>query len=127
MQLGDRKEAVRWLLRAVAEAPHLREPYLELAERFYEEENWDGVVFLCREALKITVRPRTYICEASSWGSMPWDLLSLGLYYTGRFAEALDAAETAARISPSAGYAVRTSRPEPAGHSASAASYSSAQ
>ena len=101
MQLGDWKEAVRWLLRAVAEAPHLREPYLELAERFYEEENWDGVVFLCREALKITVRPRTYICEASSWGSMPWDLLSLGLYYTGRFAEALDAAETAARISPS--------------------------
>ena len=77
------------------------EPYLELAERFYEDENWDGVVFLCREALKITVRPRTYICEASSWGSMPWDLLSLGLYYTGRFAEALDAAETAARISPS--------------------------
>ena len=91
----------RRTLRAVAEAPHLREPYLELAERFYEEENWDGVVFLCREALKITVRPRTYICEASSWGSMPWDLLSLGLYYTGRFAEALDAAETAARISPS--------------------------
>ena len=85
----------------MAEAPYLREPYLELAERFYEEENWDGVVFLCREALKITVRPRTYICEASSWGSMPWDLLSLGLYYTGRFAEALDAAETAAQISPS--------------------------
>lgn len=100
-ELGERGESLRWLYRAVAEAPHLREPYLELAERLYEDENWDGVVFLCREALKISVRPRTYICEAESWGSLPWDLLSLGLFYTGRFREAAESARMAARLSPS--------------------------
>lgn len=97
---GDMGEAKRWLIRAVAEAPHLREPYLELAERMYEERNWDAVAALCRDALKITERPRTYICEAEAWGSMPWDLLSLGLYYTGRPSEAVDAAKTAQKLSP---------------------------
>lgn len=97
---GDMGEAKRWLIRAVAEAPHLREPYLELAERMYEERNWDAVAALCRDALKITERPRTYICEAEAWGSMPWDLFSLGLYYTGRPSEAVDAAKTAQKLSP---------------------------
>lgn len=97
---GDMGEAKRWLIRAVAEAPHLREPYLELAERMYEERNWDAVAALCRDALEITERPRTYICEAEAWGSMPWDLLSLGLYYTGRPSEAVDAAKTAQELSP---------------------------
>lgn len=97
---GDMGDAKRWLIRAVAEAPHLREPYLELAERMYEERNWDAVAALCRDALEITERPRTYICEAEAWGSMPWDLLSLGLYYTGRPSEAVDAAKTAQKLSP---------------------------
>ena len=97
---GDMGEAKRWLIRAVAEAPHLREPYLELAERMYEERNWDAVAALCRDALEITERPRTYICEAEAWGSMPWDLLSVGLYYTGRPSEAVDAAKTAQKLSP---------------------------
>ena len=104
---GDMGEAKRWLIRAVAEAPHLREPYLELAERMYEERNWDAVAALCRDALEITERPRTYICEAEAWGSMPWDLLSLGLYYTGRPSEAVDAAKTAQKLSPKDGRIAR--------------------
>lgn len=98
--LGDAPESRRWLFRAVAEAPHLREPYLELARLLYENGEWDGVVFLAREALKITERPRTYICEADAWGSLPWDLLSLGLFYTGRYAQALETVKKAAELSP---------------------------
>lgn len=91
-QKGRPEQARRWLWRAIGEAPHLREPYLELARLLYEEAEWDGVVYLCRQALAITDRPQTYICEAEAWGSLPWDLLSLGLYHTGRRAEALEAA-----------------------------------
>lgn len=100
VKLGDRAEARRWLYRAVGEAPHLREPYLELAQLFYGEENWDGVVLMTREALKITERPRTYVTDASSWGSLPWDLLSLGLWYTGRKEEAAAAARKAHELAP---------------------------
>ena len=84
----------------MAEAPHLREPYIELAEHFYNEENWNGVVLFCQEALQLRSRPRTYITEAASWGSLPWDLLSLGLFYTGRYYEALQVAQEAAKLSP---------------------------
>lgn len=51
-------------------------------------------------ALRIAERPRTYICEAESWGSLPWDYLSIGLYRTGRYREALDAVQRAIELSP---------------------------
>ena len=103
IELGDRAEARRWLLRAAAEAPHMREPWTELASLLYEEKAWDGVVYAAREALKIEERPRTYICDSAPWGSLPWDLLSLGLYYTGRFTEALEAVKRAAELAPADG------------------------
>ena len=102
-QKGRPEQARRWLWRAIGEAPHLREPYLELARLLYEEAEWDGVVYLCRQALAITDRPQTYICEAEAWGSLPWDLLSLGLYHTGRRGEALEAARQALALSPEDG------------------------
>ncbi|UQT49787.1 hypothetical protein M5E87_09010 [Flavonifractor plautii] len=36
-------------------------------------------------------------------GSLPWDLLSLGLYHTGRRAEALEAARQALALAPEDG------------------------
>ena len=100
VQKGEKAEARRWLWRAVGEAPHLREPWLELAWQLYEAEEWDGVVYLCRAALAIRERPQTYICEGWAWGSLPWDLLSIGLYRTGRRAEALEAARQALALEP---------------------------
>ena len=42
----------------------------------------------------------TYITDADAWGSLPWDLRSIALYRTGRYAEALAAAEAALRLAP---------------------------
>ena len=98
--LGRKDEARKWLWRAIGEAPHLREPYLDMAKICYEERDWDGLVHMCRAALRIAERPRTYICEAESWGSLPWDYLSIGLYRTGRYREALDAVQRAIELSP---------------------------
>lgn len=105
--LGDRVHALMWLYRAIGEAQHLREPYMDMAKLLYAEGNWDGVAFFAREALKISVRPRTYICESESWGALPYDLLSLALYYTGRREEALAAAEKAQELSPQDGRIAR--------------------
>lgn len=63
--------AERWLHRAIAEAPHLREPYMDYAQLLYTQERWYGLVDVLRAALAITERPRTYICEADAWGSLP--------------------------------------------------------
>lgn len=37
-------EAALWLHRAIAEAPYLREPYLEFADLLYQQKDWCGVI-----------------------------------------------------------------------------------
>lgn len=97
---GEAMLARDWGLLAVAEAPHLREPYMDLAMLLYEQEEWEGVLYFTGCALGITERPRTYICEASSWGSLPYDLRAMAYYHTGRRGEAILAAEAALEREP---------------------------
>lgn len=99
-RLGEQDNAHRRYLQAAAEAPHLREPWLDLAEFYYRRRDWDGVVYACTHALAITQRPRTYISEARCFGSLPYDLISLGYYYTGRRTNALEAVNAALTLSP---------------------------
>lgn len=97
---GEGEEAVKWYLRAIVQAPHLREPYTDLAAFLYQWQEWDGVLYFTGRALDIRERPRTYICEAAAWGSLPWDLRAMAFYHTGRLEQALEAAREAARLSP---------------------------
>lgn len=97
---GDGEKAEAWLFRALAEAPYLREPWIEAAALAYEKADWEAAAFLTGRALKITERPRTYISESSAWGSLPWDLRALALYHTDRYREALAAAEKACGLAP---------------------------
>ncbi len=98
--LKNNSEAEKWYLRAIAEAPHLREPYVEYARFAMSISDWNLVVFLTERALKIKNRPTTYITTAESWGALPYDLASLGYYYTGRFSEADKAVDTAIKLAP---------------------------
>ncbi len=97
---GEQSLARDWYLRAVAEAPHLREPYVDLALLLYEQEQWEGVLYFTSCALAIRERPRTYICEAESWGSLPYDLRSIAFYHTKRKGQALEAARSALELEP---------------------------
>ncbi|MBQ8851504.1 MAG: glycosyl transferase family 2, partial [Oscillibacter sp.] len=99
-QKGEMGQARDWYLRAVAEAPHLREPYLDLAMLLYQQEQWEGVLYFTGCALAIAHRPRTYICEAEAWGSLPHDLRSIAFYHTGRRVEALEQAKKARALQP---------------------------
>ncbi len=96
----DFAQARDWYLRAVAEAPHLREPYMDLALLLYEREAWDGVLYFTGCALAIRERPATYICEAAPWGSLPHDLRCIAFYRTGRKKEALAEARAALELEP---------------------------
>lgn len=97
---GEKEDAAAWFLRAMAEAPHLREPWMEGAYLAYEQGDWEAAVFFTGRALQIHDRPRTYISESSAWGSLPWDLRALALYHTGRLREAQEAAQEACRLAP---------------------------
>lgn len=97
---GETERARDWYLRAIVEAPHLREGYMDLAWMLYGQEDWEGILYFTACALKIRQRPRTYICEARAWGSMPHDLRAMAYYRTGRTREALRETERALELSP---------------------------
>lgn len=97
---GERKKAREWYLKAIVQAPHLREPYTDLAHALYEEENWEGVLYFTECALAITHRPSTYICEAAAWGSLPHDLRAMAFFRTGRPGDALEEAMKALALAP---------------------------
>ena len=97
---GEPARARDWYFRAIAEAPHLREPWMDMAVMLYGREDWDGVLYFTARALEITHRPRTYICEAAPWGSLPHDLRSIALFQTGRLEEALAEAKNSRALEP---------------------------
>lgn len=98
--LGRKTEQEVWLWRAVTEAKEQREACLELAELAYEKKDWSMLVRACEECLARTERVMSYLTEARAWGARPWDLYSIGLWYTGRRGEALEANRTAMELDP---------------------------
>lgn len=114
------EQARAWFLRAAAQAPHLREPWMDLALMCYRQENWDGVLYFTGAALAITVRPDTYISEADAWGPLPHDLRCQAYFRTGRTWLALDEAKKALVLSPTdtrlASNVEMLSRPWPVSH-----------
>ena len=99
-QLGRDDLAAVWLHRAIAEAPHLREPYLEYAALLHDNQNWTGAAYFADCALAISERNETYITEAEAWGALPWDYLSVALWHLGQRDKALDACRRAAALAP---------------------------
>lgn len=97
---NNRIEAKNWLYRAIAEAPHLREPYIDLAMLFYTMKDWSGVLFMIESALKIAHRPMSYINEPKSWGVTPYDLASLACYHLGLYERAIAYVEEAITLNP---------------------------
>ncbi len=97
---GRAEEAMRWLFRAIAEAPHLREPWIEASEMAARLNDWRGSLYFAAKALEITQRGRTYINEAESWDSKPYDLAAIAAYYSGAYGEALAFGKKALEYAP---------------------------
>lgn len=72
-----------WFLRACAESPERREPWVDLAQYYYEVHNWPGCYSAATRALSITEKPLEYLCEPEAWGALPHDLASIAAWYIG--------------------------------------------
>lgn len=88
-----------WLLRACAESPDRREPWMELAQLYYEQKNWEGCLYATSQALAIKDKPLEYLCEADAWGSLPYDLHSIAAWYLNMEKSSFSSAATALEIS----------------------------
>ncbi len=103
LRKGEAAAARDWYLRAVAEAPHLREAMVDLARMLYDQGDWEGVLAFTGWALALRERPRSYICEADAWGALPHDLRAMAFFHTGRVPEALAETRRALALSPEDG------------------------
>lgn len=83
IRLNRQEDALCWMLRAVAEAPHLREPYMDLAEICYRNEDWIGTLYWIDSALQIESRPTSYICEPAAWNEIPYDMAVIACRHLG--------------------------------------------
>lgn len=72
-----------WLLRAVAEATDRREAWVELAQHYYEQQDFESCFHAATRALRITEKPLEYLCEDFAWGPLPHDLLAISAYHLG--------------------------------------------
>jgi tetratricopeptide (TPR) repeat protein len=100
LQKKDVESARSWLYKAIAEAPYLREPYVELALLEYEQNNSIATLHMCLEALKIQSKSASYINENFAWDSTIYDLCSIGYYQLGLLSKSLEYSNKALEISP---------------------------
>jgi hypothetical protein len=76
-------EAEPWLLKATAEAPHRREPWVDLAQHYHNTRQWALCLAAALRALNITEQPLEYLCEADAWGARPHDLAAIAAHWLG--------------------------------------------
>ena len=98
---GNTETQIKYLREAVKESHDTREPWVSLALALYNKaKDHPGAYAAAKAALAITVRPRIYISSEYAWGSIPHDILAVCAFVMGRYEEALEAGEEAARLAP---------------------------
>jgi glycosyltransferase involved in cell wall biosynthesis len=88
------------LYRAIAEAPHRREPWVDLALYYHQQRNWLQVRNAASSALAITEKPLDYLCEADAWGWLPHDLMAIACHHLGDSDEAFFHGSQAVALNP---------------------------
>lgn len=98
---GDLNEARTWLYRAIAESPDTREPYLDMAQVGYLQEDWPLVLRTVEQLLALTDPQRSgYLFEAACWGPAPYDLGAIAAYWLGFYQRSYDYASRALEFEP---------------------------
>lgn len=97
---GRPLDAESWLLRAAAEAPWLREPWLDYSALAAERGDWGGSLWAAERALAVTERRLTYLTDSESWGAKPHDLAAVAAYNLGAWQTALAHGRAALNLAP---------------------------
>jgi GT2 family glycosyltransferase len=99
-RLDQPEHALRWLLRAVAEEPNQRDPWVELADHLRLQGDHAGSAWAAGRALAIHESSGSHLNAPDNWGWRPHDLASLAAWQLGRRDEALAHAFAALEHAP---------------------------
>lgn len=98
--MGRMDEARLWYLKAIDEAPHLRDGLVEMGMLEYTEGNYLEAIKYLTKALTIKKHQKTYINEIFSWDYTIDNLLSVSYYYLELYDISLFYIERARKIDP---------------------------
>ncbi len=99
-KLGKTADACCWFYRAIAETPHMREPYVECARLAYAHANWPTALCMCETALRIQQKSSVYVNQGYAWDYTPHDLCAIACYRLGMYARAYTHAKSALAFNP---------------------------
>jgi tetratricopeptide (TPR) repeat protein len=97
---GEYGQARAFLYRAIAECPHVREPYLQMARLGYLLNDWPLMYLMTEEGLKITQKTGSYLSEPDAWGYAFYDYGAICCYRLRLFRKSFDYAAKACGIAP---------------------------
>ena len=99
-KLLDEKQAEMFFLRACAECPELRDPWLSLARHYYRRQQWEECLAAIARMLRITTRTYEFVALPEPWGSEPYDLAALAAYHMGNKELAMQYGQEALYLDP---------------------------
>lgn len=99
LKMGD--QALKKFRLACMEAPHSREPFVELANSCCAKKLWNECYFAATQALSITEKRWVYTADPTVWGPKPYDLAALSAFYLGLKDKALEYGTKALELDPS--------------------------
>lgn len=99
-KLGRIQETYAWYYRAIAEAPHMRDAYVEFARLGYLLRDWPLVFCMVEAALKIKERSKSFMNVGCAWDYTPSDLGAISCYWLGLYEKSAAYAQAAVAISP---------------------------
>lgn len=99
-QLQNIKQAYSWYYKAIAEAPDMRDPYVECARMAYLIADWPTAFYMAEEALKINEKSTTFVNMGYAWDYTPHDLAAISCYRLDLFERAREHAILALKSSP---------------------------
>lgn len=78
-------EAKIWYLKAINEAPYLRDGYVELSFLYYNTHEWYELINILTKALTIKTHEKSYINEVFSWDYTIDNFMSIAYYNIGLY------------------------------------------
>ena len=98
--MGDKRNAEVYYLKACSEYPEVRDPWLSLARYYYRQTNWSECHGAINRLFRIPNRNYEYVALPESWSYEPHDLAALAAWNLGLKDQAIEHGTIALGKSP---------------------------
>lgn len=98
--LNEKEKAIYNYLKAIFIDPTYREPYLNIAKVYFEQQHFSLAEEYVKIGMSKSYRHYTWLERDNSWSWEPYDLLSLACFYGGKKRDSLAYALKAYRFDP---------------------------